>query len=116
MKSLLLTGIILLMYMVVSCQSKNTATHNSATTAIQNEYKMSKEGFKKGVIIHSLVENDCPYVISIEETSVLIDPINLDEDFKTSQEKVWLKYRPLRMPNRCEKAVPVEITEISLRN
>jgi hypothetical protein len=82
----------------------------------QSDLKMSEDGFKKATVIYSNSEGDCPYTISVEGETTLFDPINLDENFKTSQAKIWVKYHPLRMPNRCEKANPVEITEISERN
>ncbi len=76
----------------------------------------SENGFKKATIVFSEVEGDCAYTLSVDGESTLFDPINLGEEFKKSQTTIWVKYRPLRMPNRCDKANPVEITEISSRN
>lgn len=97
---------------LISCQSKKASTE----TIKISEEKMITEGFKKAVVIYSAVPGDCEYTISVEGESTLFDPINLEASYKNSQTKIWVKYNPLRMPNRCEKANPVEITDISSRN
>tara|TARA_R110002072_G_scaffold174802_11_gene330468 strand:+ start:17067 stop:17417 length:351 start_codon:yes stop_codon:yes gene_type:complete len=106
----------ILLLLIFSCQSKKEATHSSTETMNQSDLKMSEDGFKKAIIVYSEVEGDCPYTLSVDGESTLFDPINLGEEYKKSQTNIWVKYRPLRMPNRCEKANPVEITEISSRN
>ncbi|MEX0996350.1 MAG: hypothetical protein WDZ45_04835 [Flavobacteriaceae bacterium] len=100
---------------IFSCQSKKEATLTTTETMNQSELKMSEDGFKKATVVYSEVEDDCPYTISVDGESTLFDPINLEEEYKKSQNNIWVKYRSLRMPNRCEKATPVEITDISMR-
>ncbi len=82
------------------------------TTADSN--KMMADGFTMGTIVASNIEGDCPYVISseIDGNKVMYDPINLDDMYKKNGMKVWYKYNGLRMMNRCEKANPVNISEI----
>ena len=46
----------------------------------------------------------------------MLDPINLEESMKKDGLKVWVTYQGLRMMNRCEKANPVSIVEIEMRN
>lgn len=95
-----------------SCQSKKT----TADTMMISESKMIEDGFKKATVVYSSVPGDCEFTIAVEGESVLFDPINLEGMYQKSQEKIWVKYNPLRMPNRCDKANPVEIIEISSRN
>ncbi len=98
--------------LVISC---NTNKEVLETKDAMSEKMKLEEGFKKATVIYSTLEGDCPYTISVEGESVLFDPVNLESNFKKNQEKVWVKYHPLRMPNRCDKANPVEITEIVKR-
>jgi len=111
---LICAGVLILF--AFSCQTKKNTTLNSKEDMNQLDLKMSEEGFKKATVIYSEIEGDCPYTISVEGESTLFDPINLGENFKKSQAAIWVKYRPLRIPNRCDKANPIEITEISSRN
>lgn len=105
----------LLMLFAFSCQPKKNTTHNSTMDMNQSDVKMSEQGFKKATVIYSELEGDCPYTLSVEGETTLFDPINLGEEHKKSQTTIWVKYRPLRIPNRCDKANPVEITDINLR-
>lgn len=115
MKALHLMSAGLVILFAFSCQPKKNTTLNSKEDINPSDLKMSEEGFKKATVIYSEIKGDCPYTISVEGESTLFDPINLGEDYKTSQATIWVKYRPLRMPNRCDKANPVEITEIASR-
>lgn len=74
--------------------------------------KMEEAGFQKVELVVSDTEGDCPYTLQIKGQETLLDPINLEDTYKKSGISLWVKYRPLRMPNRCEKANPVEIMEI----
>ncbi len=103
-KAISLTIILL----TISCNCKKIA--DKETDNQQKE--MMEAGFKKAVILHSDKEGDCPYVLSIDNEEMLFDPINLESNYKSANIEVWVKYRPLRMANRCDKASPVEIIEI----
>lgn len=83
----------------------------------EEEMKMTEAGFMKGTIIYSSREGDCPYVIEVDDPNYnyMLDPVNLDENYKASGAKVWVKFAGMRMPNRCEKANPVNIIEIQTR-
>ncbi len=102
----------LLLVLAVSCNSKKPTTENTVGADTNTEAKMLEAGFKKGVVVASNEEGDCPYTLRVSGQDNLLDPINLEENYKSSGVQVWFKYNPLRMPNRCEKANPVEITEI----
>ncbi|MBA3985218.1 MAG: hypothetical protein H0X63_01230 [Flavobacteriales bacterium] len=102
----------MLLVFAVSCNSKKTTTDNPVGVDTNSEAKMLEAGFKKGVLVTSNEEGDCPYTIKVSGQDNLFDPINLEEAYKSSGMQVWFKFRPLRMANRCEKANPIEITEI----
>jgi len=76
--------------------------------------KMMADGYTMGTIVASTAEGDCPFVISseIDGNAVMYDPINLEETYKQDGMKVWYKFNGLRMMNRCEKANPVNLSEI----
>lgn len=75
---------------------------------------MIEAGFVKGTI-NTSNENTCPFTIKVEAFEYLLDPINLSEDFSSDGEKVWVKFTPLRMKNRCTIANPVNVIEIQKR-
>lgn len=104
--------ILVLLLTVTSCQSKKT----SSDTMKISESKMIENGFKKATVVYSTIPEDCEFTLAVEGETVLFDPINLEGKFQKSQAKIWVKYIPLRMPNRCEKALPVEITEVKPRH
>ena len=118
--TLLKTSITIFSVFIFSfCTStKNTSndTINSNDTKLEVA-KMMENGFKKGVIVASDKEGDCPYTIQLEDDNYkyFLDPINITEDFKKDGEKIWVKFAGLRMMNRCEKANPVSIIEMHVR-
>ncbi|RFN59000.1 hypothetical protein [Marixanthomonas ophiurae] len=102
----------------IACNStKETPSDNNEMISIekQNEQKMMDAGFKKGMIVFSEKEGDCPYTIKLEEGDTYYDPINLEESYKKDGEKVWFQFNPLRRMNRCVKANPVFVSEIQKR-
>lgn len=110
-RRLIITSVSLLL--MCSCNSNKKTLEDKSNTLKDKNYQ--ENGFKKATVIFSEIEGDCPYTISVEGESTLFDPINLGEDYKKSQASIWVKYRPLRIPNRCDKANPVEITDIDSR-
>jgi len=112
------TTISLLFVFAIACNSsKNTTSNDSemASEKMKIEKKMMDAGFKKGTIVYSEEEGDCPYTIKIEESGNFLDPINLEESYKAGGTEVWVKYNGLRRMNRCVKANPVSIAEIQKR-
>jgi len=87
------------------------------TRQIEKENKqMTEEGFKKGIVVSSNIEGDCPYTIKIlGEESLLFDPVNLDENYKKEGMLIWIKYTGMRMANRCTKANPITVNQIQKR-
>ena len=112
-------SILLLSIFLFSCNSANKSVSDSSEKETQIETKnMIEAGFTKGLIVTSKEEGDCPVTIQVEgkDGSYFLDPINLEDNFKTNGEKVWFKFAGLRMMNRCEKANPVSLIEIQKRN
>ena len=113
----------ILLVALESCDSTKTAANDEAmqeTTSKQQETKQDimQEGYSVGTIKY-LSNSKCPYIIVDEKTGAKFDPINMQEerfaDYKKDQQKVFYKYRPLRMMNRCEEAQPIEIEDIKKR-
>jgi len=118
--TLLKSSFLLLSIFIISCcTSTKTATTSENSNNVEVESKkMMEEGFKKGVIVTSTVEGDCPYTIKLiddENYPYFLDPINITEEFKKDGEKVWLKFNGLKMMNRCDKANPISIEVIKKR-
>ncbi len=107
----------LFLFAIACNTTKETTSESNTMTSVekQAEQKMMAAGFKKGVVVHSTKEDDCPYTIKLEKEETYYDPINLEEIYKKDGEKVWFQFNPLRRMNRCIKANPVFVSEIQKR-
>ena len=112
--------------MILSCgstqnQSQNMETNSAAeieAKKVEAKAKMA-EGYLPGRIIYSDLADDCEYTIQLkdgEKDFYYVDPINLQENFRRNNQTIWVKFNGLRRMNRCEKAAPVEITDIENRD
>jgi len=111
-------SILLLSIFLFSCNSTNNSVSNTSENKTQIDVKkMTEDGFIKGTIVTSKVEGDCPITIQVEgkDGPYFLDPMDLEDNFKTNGEKVWFKFGPLRRMNRCDKASPISIIEIQKR-
>lgn len=118
MNALKLSLTILIVFFFLGCSStkmKNNSGVDSTIEVKQQNEKFLKEGFIRGIIVYSAIESDCKYTIQVIPEGNFFDPINLDDSFKIDGAKVWFKYYPLRMMNRCDKANPISIDHIELR-
>ncbi len=111
----------MLVLVIVSCNSKKTMAEESAAKTEEMEKEkqaMLEKGFQMGTIVAGKDAKDCAFAIQVgdSESQYYLDPINLDETYKSSGEKVWFTFRGLRMMNRCAKATPIEIIDIQKRN
>jgi hypothetical protein len=96
----------------------------STTTQLKNgidkilDERMKKEGYEFGVVQY-LEDSDCSYVIYNESSHARLDPFNfISKDFSEFKEnglKVYFKYKPLRMMNRCSEASPIELISVIKR-
>ena len=112
----------LLFLMVASgCDStKSTAKEDAAsekTSTVMNE-KMVNEGYSEGTITYSK-NSKCPVIIIKEDTKEQLDPINMDDSkfvsFKNDGNKIYFKFRRLRMMNRCDEALPISLEEVKTK-
>ncbi|GAA4116548.1 hypothetical protein GCM10022393_17230 [Aquimarina addita] len=78
---------------------------------------MLEKGFSKGILKKNGSKR-CPYILTVEKYTYRLDPINLNDFFKSNDvpEKVWVQYSSLKMANRCPDGRPVSIREIKIRN
>jgi len=117
---------VLFSVIVLSCissqqQSTNLETNSAAEIEAKKALaaQMLADGYLPGRILYSELADDCEYTIQLKENSkdfYYVDPINLGENFRRDNQTVWVKFNGLRRMNRCEKAAPVEITEIMNRD
>ena len=113
-----LIATLLLALFLTNCSSTKTTTAITETkNTMEGEKKMIENGFLAGEIVASTKENDCPFAIEVggADGVYYLDGINLEEEYKKGGEKIWFKFTPLRMMNRCDKANPITITEIQRR-
>lgn len=99
---------ILLSLIAVSCNSGKEVKNDQTDSKAQQ--KMEAMGYVSGIVMLQAEGSGCPVVIKIENE--VLDPIDLDEEFKVDQIAVWVKFKRLRRMNRCPKALPVSITDI----
>jgi len=115
-------SLIVLVFLLQSCvinqdkvESENTA--GSGNSKYIKEVLM-KEGYELGTV-KVLKDSECTFVILNEGTSVYFDPINFNisdfEAFRQKDLKIYFKYKPLRMMNRCSEASPIELISIVKR-
>ena len=92
----------------LSCNSSKQTTE---TNNKELEEQLIADGFVKGMVVIQKQESACPIIIVLENGEK-IDPINMEQSFRTDQLDVWVKFARLRRLNRCPEAHPVNITEI----
>ncbi len=120
MKNMLKIACLFITLSLYNCNSvKGTDTKDisSAKTDVQQttSKEMIEKGFSKGTIATSK-SKECPYILTIEEYTDKLDPMNIEKFFKGDVPKqVWVKFASLRMPSRCNEARPVSILEIETR-
>jgi hypothetical protein len=113
-------AVIFTMVLISCCSGQKTGIENSASETnndiTMDAQKMMEAGFKQASIMASEETSACPFIMKMAGNDAdLLDPINLDEKYMKQDMKIWVKYRNLRMQNRCDKARPVEIEEIQKR-
>ncbi|SEK86943.1 hypothetical protein SAMN04487910_1344 [Aquimarina amphilecti] len=121
MKNILKTCLVLISLLSYSCITTQGADGKKSedgkeSAQLINSKEMIQKGFTKGTLSTSK-SKDCPYVLTVEKYADKLDPINIQDFFKTDDmpDKVWVKYSDLRMNSRCKEARPVSIQEISKR-
>lgn len=79
-----------------------------------SEEKLMEDGFEKGRIVHDEeAEAPCDYLILVNDQ--LLEPMEMDKEFKSGKMNVWVKFTRQRRQPRCGEAQPVDITAIKKR-
>jgi hypothetical protein len=111
-----LFSLLLVLTLIACSEQKSTTTAAPAVNLVEpSGDEMAAEGFESGVIMAATDDSGCDYTIKTKNLTYLLDPTNLEKEFKENGLNVWFKYRPLRMQNRCPEATPVEVSEMRLR-
>lgn len=120
-------SLVSLMTFSLSCDTAKSAATNTEkdteNTIVEDSKKMesknlSTEGYSLGTIAYTK-DSKCNYIIVDEKSGAKFDPINIDDkkyaSLKSDATKVYYKYRPLRMMNRCDEAQPIELEDMQSR-
>ena len=117
---------LLFSFALLSCGTSQNSPQNVETNSAEEieakkimAEQMMAAGYLPGRIIYSDLADDCEYTIQLksgERDFYYVDPINLENPFRVNNQTIWVKFNGLRRMNRCEKAAPVEITEIKNRD
>ncbi|MCT4581895.1 MAG: hypothetical protein N4A35_10790 [Flavobacteriales bacterium] len=107
----------LFLYTLIACSctsKKSVVEQPSSTSSKVDEELLIKEGFVKGIVLDSSHDEErCGFLIELPETQQIIQPMNLEADFKKNGIVVWLKYRPIRpIQPSCNKGITVSIEAI----
>ena len=101
--------LILILITTISCVNSKSSLHKTIS-------KYQKEGYSTGTIIPKDNEN-CGWVITDSKNNSY-DPINIEEEklvqFSLKREKLYFKFLPLRMKNRCKNIAPISLVEVIL--
>tara|TARA_B110000091_G_C13698508_1_gene425216 strand:+ start:80 stop:421 length:342 start_codon:yes stop_codon:yes gene_type:complete len=96
-----------LILLLISCNSSKLTIKKIAIPS-------KKEGYTYGIIEPKGTGN-CGWIISDSKKNIY-DPINIKDDeffsFSLKKEKIYFKFLSLRMKNRCENTIPIEVLEI----
>lgn len=115
-----------MMLFLTSCNSSKKTVQKTTDNTMSNEQSVNKvmdtqminDGFHVGEIKH-LKNSKCEYIIIDQATKAKFDPINISEEtyetLRKDAQKIYYKYRPLRMMNRCTDANPISLIEIKKR-
>lgn len=114
--SFLNLGLLFLLTLNVCCNSSKKSTDEEKNTS-NLESDFDSTGFTEGRLLVGRNIGDCPYMIEVlnKDVPYFLDPFELEEKFKEDSIKVWFKYSIMRMPNRCDNANPVSISEMHIQ-
>lgn len=111
---LILSTLLLLALLACATKTNVEAQNNSNSSDIATK-QLLKEGYKLGKVTIN-EGTSCPFIIEIKDSNLKMDPINFTDtkfkDFRENELVVFIKYRLIRMANRCHEAQPIEIEAI----
>lgn len=116
MSTLIKTVLVALILMNSGCDSAKEPAANSTNDAENKTTSMERNWQQEGYVKAMVKQNKdkgCPLILVLNKTGEAIDPINIDAEpfaaLRKPETEVYIKFRRLRMPNRCKMAGPVEI-------
>lgn len=103
---------LLLFLLFLSCHSIKKPKSSTSETTLEAK-EMIKNGFKKGLIIASYKDSDCPYIIEFQkgDNPEYLDPVDLPDKYKKDSIAIWFKFTASRRVKRCQKANPVTLND-----
>tara|TARA_R110002020_G_scaffold388031_4_gene598767 strand:+ start:1444 stop:1800 length:357 start_codon:yes stop_codon:yes gene_type:complete len=109
-------GLLVMLALNSSCNSSKKST-DKGERASNLESDFDNTGFTEGRLLVGRNTGDCSYMIEVlnKDVPYFLDPFELEDKFKEDSLKVWFKYSIMRMPNRCDNANPVSISEMYLQ-
>lgn len=96
------------MFCCGSCADKGQTT-TDVTSEVSQEGPSTGKNMIMGMVVLGEEDSDCAYLIKTKAVAYPLDPIDLEERFQKDRLKVMFEYLPLRRPNRCGDAAPVQI-------
>jgi hypothetical protein len=104
----LILRLFILAFLLTSCSSQKSISEKTL-----EEYK--QKGYTLGTL-SSQDKGSCPWVITVTDSNVKYDPINIDEakfaSLKEGKSSVFFKFLPLRRQNRCDGIAPIQLVEV----
>lgn len=107
------TGLSLIAAITLSCCGQKEITNDVKTNNAKEE-NFNATGYTAGTIVQSKEEGDCEWTIKLEDGRYL-DPMSMNKDFMNDGAAVWVKFLPQRRMQRCDKASPVELSDIRMK-
>ena len=96
--------------MLQSCFLFSGKKNKLSQTAIDTH---EQNGFAKAAIINYAIDG-CTFMIQLEDGKKL-EPVNLQDEFKKDNLKVWIKYKHFKGNSICMAGEMVTITAIETR-
>jgi hypothetical protein len=97
-----------------SCKSKDAVS--SSTTKEQDQSSQSKNMLMATVVDYSGKSDACGFLIELEESKQILQPIKIPKDLMNDGNKVWIDYTlSRRQQGSCGFGNPIVINEIKSR-
>ena len=110
---LFLLGVVFIL--VGSCQPKVVPASSAGPESVKTAANFLDQGFKKGVIVNKTGLDGCGFMIKLKNGK-LLEPNQLDDQFKKEGLLVWVKYFvPKSLNSICMAGQLVNLTAIENR-
>lgn len=100
------------LYLSSCCGKKKIITETETTTEQKRDFVI--EGYTQATVINYELDG-CKYILQLPDEKKL-EPLNLPDEFKKDQLRVWIKYVPKKNAvSVCMAGQIVELTDIRIR-